>query len=77
MKNTNWLVGRQEIGQYARVSTWTVTAMIHAGLKCSGGRVKGSEPRTKCDWVDDFFEKHPNFIASHYHRKGIKKLKLV
>lgn len=74
---SEWLVGRQEIADYARTSKWTVTAMIHAGLKCSGGRIKGSEPRTKTEWVDTFFENNPNFIASHYHRRTEKRLRIV
>lgn len=75
--STNWLVGRQEIADYAKTSKWTVTAMIHAGLRCSGGRVKGSEPRTKPKWVDEFFENNPNFVASHYHKPTQKRLKII
>lgn len=61
---TPWLVGRQQIADYANCSTWTVTMMIRAGMKCLGGRVKGSEPRTKKEWVDKFFEDHEDFSPS-------------
>ena len=60
--------GRQEIGDYAKVSVWTVTAMIKAGLECSGGNIGGSPPRTTKLNVDKFYKNNPNFIASHYHR---------
>tara|TARA_R110001632_G_scaffold220968_1_gene351217 strand:+ start:2052 stop:2285 length:234 start_codon:yes stop_codon:yes gene_type:complete len=77
MKNNEWLIGRQEIATYSRVSKWTVTAMIHAGLRCSGGKIKGSEPRARPEWVDIFFETHPNFVASHYHGRKPKHLKMI
>lgn len=61
------LIGRQEIADYAKCSTWTVTAMIKAGLRCSGGQVKGSPPRTTTKNVDDFFKYKKDFRASDYH----------
>lgn len=67
---SDWLVGRQEIADYARVSVWTVTAMVKAGLQCSGGGKKGSEPRAKKEWVDSFFEERPNFSASEHNRRS-------
>tara|TARA_Y100000004_G_C8800330_1_gene363098 strand:+ start:170 stop:322 length:153 start_codon:yes stop_codon:yes gene_type:complete len=42
--------------------------MLKAGLKASGGKVKGSPPRTKPEWVDEFFAENPDFIASEYHK---------
>lgn len=68
-----WLVGRQEIADYAKCSTWSVTMMIKAGLRCYGGKVRGSEPRTKEQWVDDFFEENPDFKASR-HRVRVRVL---
>lgn len=72
--STKRLVGRKEIASYARCSVWTVTAMIKAGLKCSGGRVKGRPPVTKTCHVDKFFEDHIDFTARKYHtNQGNKK----
>tara|TARA_R100000773_G_scaffold29104_1_gene24994 strand:- start:10513 stop:10731 length:219 start_codon:yes stop_codon:yes gene_type:complete len=71
---SEWLVGRQEIADYAGVSVWTVTAMQKAGLQASGGKVKGSPPRTKKNWVDEFFEKNPDFVASDYNRPRIRSI---
>lgn len=64
-----WIVGRQAIGDYAGVSVWTVTMMIKAGLKCYGGKKNGLEPRSKPEWIDDFFDSHPNFTARDYMKK--------
>ena len=61
------LVGRDEIADYAKCSVWTVTAMIKAGLRCSGGKTKGSPPRTTKKDVDDFFKYKKDFVASDYH----------
>ena len=66
---SDWLVGRQEIADYAKCSTWTVTAMVKAGLRCSGGKVKGSPPRTTKKDVDDFLKYKRDFRASDYHSK--------
>lgn len=63
------LIGRQEIATYAGVSVWTVTAMIKAGLRCSGGKVKGSPPVTNTLHVDKFFEENLDFTARSYHTK--------
>jgi|TARA_Y100000004_G_scaffold121532_1_gene136621 hypothetical protein len=65
---SDWLIGRQEIADYAVCSTWTVTAMLKAGLKASGGKVKGSPPRTKKEYVDQFFIDNPDFNASKFHK---------
>ena len=65
--NEKILIGRQEIADYCRCSTWTVTAMIKAGLKCSGGKTKGSPPRTTTDDVYNFFKYKQDFKASDYH----------
>lgn len=62
------LIGRQEIADYARVSVWTVTAMIKAGLVCYTGGRRGSPPRTTAENVDNFFKDNPNFVASDYHK---------
>ena len=43
---SDWLIGRQEIADYSRVSVWTVTAMLKAGLICYSGAGRGSPPRT-------------------------------
>ena len=73
-----WIVGRQAIGDYANVSVAVVTAMIKAGLKCSGGKKKGLEPRSKAEWIDEFFEDNPNFIARNYlKKKKSAKLKVL
>lgn len=63
-----WLIGRKEIAAYSRSSVWSVTAMVSAGMRCSGGKVKGQEVRTKREWVDDFLENNPDFRASDYHQ---------
>lgn len=63
-----WLIGRQEIADYCGCSTWTVTAMLKAGLQASGGKINGSPPRTKKEWVDNFFISNPNFVANDYHK---------
>lgn len=68
---SEWLVGRQEIADYAKCSVWTVTAMIKAGLECSGGNIGGSPPKTTKLNVDKFYKNNPNFIASHYHKAKI------
>ena len=68
----DWLIGRQEIADYSQCSTWTVTAMLKAGLRASGGKVKGSPPRTKPEWVDEFFVENPNFIAREYHNPKLR-----
>lgn len=62
-----WLVGRQEIADYAKCSPWSVTMMIKAGMQCYGGKVRGSEPRVRREWVDEFFKNNPDFVASRYH----------
>ena len=41
---SDWLIGRQEIADYSRVSVWTVTAMLKAGLNCYSGTGRGSQP---------------------------------
>ena len=64
-----WIVGRQAIGDYAGVSTWTVTAMIKAGLRCCGGKKNGCEPKSKAEWIDEFIENNPDFIARDYFKK--------
>lgn len=61
------LIGRKEISNYARVSVWTVTAMIKAGLECTGGRKKGKPPITTKSNVDDFFKNNVAFVARDYH----------
>ena len=61
------LVGRKEIAEYAKCSVWTVTAMIKAGLRCSGGRKKGKPPVTNTYHVDNFFEENLDFTARSYH----------
>ena len=68
-QESNWIIGRQAIGDYAGVSVSVVTAMIKAGLQCCGGKRKGLEPRSKPKWIDDFFEKNPNFVARNYLKK--------
>lgn len=65
-----WLVGRQEIADYAKCSPWMVTMMLEAGLRTANKRGRGVEPRTKSDWVDLFFETNPNFVARRYRRGG-------
>jgi hypothetical protein len=40
--------------------------MIRAGMHCHGGKISGSEPRAKREWVDAFFEENPDFVASRY-----------
>ena len=66
-----WLIGRQEIADYAGgICPNGVTAMIKAGLKCYGGKKKGSTLRSKAEWVDDFFKEHPDFIPSRYLKKA-------
>lgn len=67
------LVGRQEIASYAKCSVWTVTAMIKAGLRCSGGRKKGKPPVTNTCHVDNFFEENLDFTARSYHIDVEKK----
>jgi len=64
--DTPWLVGRQQIADYANCSPWSVTMMIRAGMHCHGGKISGSEPRAKREWVDAFFEENPDFVASRY-----------
>ena len=71
---SEWLIGRQEIADYAKVSVWTVTAMQKAGLTCSGGKKKGSPPRCKPIDVDNFFNDNPDFCASDYNRPRIRHL---
>jgi hypothetical protein len=68
-----WLVGRQQIADYANCSPWTVTMMLKAGLRCYGGGRNGAEARTKREWVDDFFENNPDFVASR-HRVRVRFL---
>ena len=74
---SDWLIGRQEISDYARVSVWTVTAMLKAGLQSSGGGKKGLEPRTKKEWVDKFFIDNPKFNASEYNRKTKPRIRSI
>jgi hypothetical protein len=67
----NILIGRKEIASYAQCSVWTVTAMIKAGLVCSGGKIKGKPPVTKTTDVDNFFRDNTDFTArSYYNLKG-------
>ncbi len=65
---SDWLIGRQEIADYSRVSVWTVTAMLKAGLNCYSGTGRGSQPRTTKQDVNNFFKDNPDFIASDYHK---------
>tara|TARA_Y100000361_G_scaffold140853_1_gene145381 strand:- start:5485 stop:5697 length:213 start_codon:yes stop_codon:yes gene_type:complete len=65
-QNKNNLIGRKEIARYAGCSVWTVSAMIKAGLQCSGGGVKGKPAITKKEFVDEFFIDNPKFIARDY-----------
>lgn len=65
---SQYLIGRQEIADYARVSVWTVTAMIKAGLVCYGGQIRGHPPRTTKAEVDNFIRLNPDFVASDYHK---------
>ena len=69
---SNWLLGRQEIADYARVSVWTVTAMIKAGLKIYNEPKKGIEPRTTKEDVDNFFKQHSNFVAREWHKPNVR-----
>jgi hypothetical protein len=66
--NNNNLIGRKEIACYAGCSVWTVTAMIKAGLKCTGGKIKGKPPITKKEYVDDFLHTQ-EFVARNYLKK--------
>lgn len=68
MDDKNLLIGRKEIANHARCSVWTVTAMIKAGLKCSGGKIKGKPPITTKESVDDFLLNH-DFVARNYLKK--------
>lgn len=73
-----WIIGRQAIGDYAGVGVSFVTAMIKAGLRCCGGKRKGLEPRSKAEWIDEFFENNPNFIArDHLKKKEPPKIKVL
>lgn len=65
---SDYLIGRKEIAAYARVSVWTVTAMLKAGLEYYGVQRKGSQVRTTKLAVDNFFKNNPEFIASDYHK---------
>ena len=69
-----WLIGRQEIADYAKCSVWTVTAMMKAGLICYGGRVRGSQPRTTTSNVDEFYMNNSDFVASDYHKPRIRNI---
>ena len=66
---SDYLIGRKEIANYARVSVWTVTAMVKCGLECSGGRKKGSPPITTKNKVDNFFKENLDFTANKYHNR--------
>ena len=68
MSESAWLIGRQEIADYAQCSTWTVTMMIKAGMKCEGGKIRGSEPHAMCEWIDEFRRNNPNFSAKRIAR---------
>lgn len=70
----DWLIGRQEIADYAKVSVWTVTAMMKAGLECSGGKVRGSPPRTTKTRVDNFYTSNPDFVASDYIKPKMRQI---
>lgn len=65
-QNKTNLIGRKEIASYSGCSVWTVSAMIKAGLKCSGGGIKGKPAITKKEYVDNFFDENPSFIARDY-----------
>lgn len=65
---SDWLIGRQEIADYARVSVWSVTAMAKAGLVFYGKQCRGSSIRTTKKNVDEFFINNPDFTAAHYHK---------
>tara|TARA_B100002019_G_scaffold293349_1_gene320329 strand:- start:1497 stop:1718 length:222 start_codon:yes stop_codon:yes gene_type:complete len=65
------LIGRKEIANYANVSVWTVSAMVKAGLNCSGGKKKGKPPITTKQAVDEFLIDNKNFVARKYHIKEL------
>lgn len=66
------LIGRKEIASHARCSVWTVTAMIKAGLKCTGGKIKGKPPITTKETVDNFLL-NKDFVARNYLKKPSNK----
>lgn len=69
--DNNILIGRKEIASHARCSVWSVTAMIKAGLKCTGGKIKGKPPITTKEIVDDFLL-NKDFVARNYLKKEKK-----
>lgn len=70
LQDKSRLIGRKEIAYYIGCSVWTVSAMVKAGLKCSGGGMKGKPAMTKKEWVDDFFVDNPDFVARKYLTKN-------
>ena len=60
------LIGRQEIADYAKVSTWTVTCMIKQGLKVYGTK---RVPRCLKDSVDCFYLENQEFSTRKFYKR--------